>query len=358
MSRKVVERLDVPNPDRYARSFLLSPTGKRTENMSFKSTIDSAKEQGTVNTGGQQEELEQIEVEMGDISFVHFQPTTAVTGTFPADEGNPIIRFPDAQHNEGRLDQGYLGLVLDDVGVSTDADEGTENTVILDVEDSNEIRIFNADDVQTDVLDGIGVEYNDRLYKGEVVDAFPEDRAIIVVSGSASKSVARTLDVNGAPLAGMDETGQKNNGLIEYPNGAEAEVYSRYARNPELREALHGSEVGIMVVRREEFDEEYAELVESGERRAMKYFLVQGDLGDGTEMLEPVEGEPVGYSWLDWNWEEGGASLPASDEEFIEGYRSSGMPTDRDTIISNIEENAGSLSGDTAEDTIVRMIQQ
>lgn len=324
--------------------------------MSFKATMDAAKEQGTVN-GGEQEELEQIEVDMASMSFVHFQPTTAVTGTFPEDEGNPIIRFPDAQHNEGRLDQGYLGLVLDEPTVSADADEGTENTVILDVADSNEIRVFNADDSQTDVLDGIGVEYSDRLYKGDVVDEFPDDRIILVVSGSASKSVARTLDVNGAPLAGMDEDGQKNDGLIEYPNGAEADVYSRYARNPELRDSLYGAEVGLMVVRREEFDEEYAELVASGERRAMKYFLVQGDLGDGTEMLSPVEGEPIGYSWLEWNWDADGATLPDADQEFVNGYRSSGMSTDRDTIVANIQDNEDALSGETDEDTLVEMIQ-
>lgn len=325
--------------------------------MSFKNTMDAAKEQGTVNNGGEQEELEQIEVEMGEMSFVHFQPTTAITGTFPDDEGNPIIRFPDAQHNEGRLDQGYLGLVLDEPAVSSDADEGTENTVILDVADSNEVRVFNADDTQTDVLDGIGVEYSDRLYKGDVVDEFPDDRIILVVSGSASKSVARTLDVNGAPLAGMDEDGQKNDGLIEYPNGAEADVYSRYARNPELRDELYGSEVGLMVVRREEFDEEYAELVESGERRAMKYFLVQGDVGDGTEMLSPVEGESIGYSWLEWNWNAEGGSVPDQDQEFINGYRNSGMPTDEATIRANISDNQDSLSGDTDEDTLVEMIQ-
>lgn len=325
--------------------------------MSFKNTMDAAKEQGTVNNGGEQEELEQIEVEMGEMSFVHFQPTTAITGTFPDNEGNPIIRFPDAQHNEGRLDQGYLGLVLDEPAVSADADEGTENTVILDVADSNEVRVFNADDTQTDVLDGIGVEYSDRLYKGDVVDEFPDDRIILVVSGSASKSVARTLDVNGAPLAGMDEDGQKNDGLIEYPNGAEADVYSRYARNPELRDELYGSEVGLMVVRREEFDEEYAELVESGERRAMKYFLVQGDVGDGTEMLSPVEGEPIGYSWLEWNWNAEGGSVPDQDQEFINGYRNSGMPTDEATIRANISDNQDSLSGDTDEDTLVEMIQ-
>jgi len=35
-------------------------------------------------------DLEQIEVDMGETPFVKFYPTVALTGTVPADEGNPI----------------------------------------------------------------------------------------------------------------------------------------------------------------------------------------------------------------------------------------------------------------------------
>ncbi|AGM11432.1 hypothetical protein M199_gp234 [Halogranum tailed virus 1] len=329
--------------------------------MGFKDSVTEEVKQARENSGSdEQETLEQIEVDMGSTAFVHFHPTTILTGTFPEDEGNPIIRFPDAQHNEGRLDQGYLGLVLDDPGVVADAEEGTEGTVIVDVADSNEVRVFNADDKGTDVLDGVGVEYGDRLYKGEVVDSFDADRIIAVVSGTASTSVAKKLDVNGAENAGMDEeTGQVNGGLIEYPNGADADVSSRYARNPELREELYGTEVGVMVARREELDEEYAEMVENEERRAMKWFSVFADLGDGFEPLSPTEGTPVGYSYLEWNFDPsvGSNRLPDEDYEFVQEYVEAGMPTDEDTIRTNIEDNGGSLSDDPNVDRMVELIQ-
>jgi len=338
--------------------------------MGFRDSVTEEVKQARENSGSEQDEtLEQIEVDMGSTAFVHFHPTTILTGTFPEDEGNPIIRFPDQQHNEGRLDQGYLGLVLDEPGTIADAEEGTEGTVILDVVDSNEIRVFNEDDSGTTVGRGNGMEaedlvkYGDRTYEGDVVDDFGEDRIIAIVSGTASTSVAKKLDVNGAENAGMDEeTGQVNGGLIEYPNGEDAEVSRRYARNPELRAELYGAEVGVMVARREELDEEYAEMVENEERRAMKWFSVFADTGDGFESLETVEGEPVGYSYLEWNFDPsvGGDNsdyLPDEDYEFVQEYVEAGMPTDEDTIRTNIEDNGGGLSDEPNVDRMVELIQ-
>src|SRR6056297_1845887 len=118
--------------------------------MGFRDTVSNEVEQARENAQNNEEEtLDQIEVDMGSTAFVHFHPTSILTGTFPEDEGNPIIRFPDAQHNEGRLDQGYLGLVLDSPGVVVDEDEGTDGTILLDVHDSNEIRVFDENDKLT-----------------------------------------------------------------------------------------------------------------------------------------------------------------------------------------------------------------
>jgi len=71
-----------------------------------------------------QETLDQIEVDMGAVPFVKFYPTTYITGTFPEEEGNPIIRFRDRSNNNGRQDQGYLGLVMDDLTISTSDETG------------------------------------------------------------------------------------------------------------------------------------------------------------------------------------------------------------------------------------------
>lgn len=339
--------------------------------MSFKekATEDVKQARESSNGNNERQQVEQIEVDMSATTFVHSAPTTIVTGTFPEDEGNPIIRFPDAQHNDGRLDQGYLGLVLDDPEAVVDEDEGTDGTVILDVEDSNEVRVFDENDKGTDVIDGVGVEYDSgqgsRLYRGDFVDSFEADRIILIVSGTASKNVAKKLDVNGAVNAEMAEDGSgTNGGLIEYPNGEDTDVSSRYARNPELRAELFGAPVGLMVARREELDEDYAEMVDEGERRAMKWFSVFADTGDGFDGLEPVEGEPTGYSFLEWNWDTsaGGDYIPDEDFSFVMNYveavESGDTTADEENIRANIEDHTDELSDDPNVDRMVEMIQE
>lgn len=349
------------------------------------------------------ETLDNIDVDMSSIAFTHFHPTTIVTGTFPEDEGNPVIRFPDQQHNDNRRDQGYLGLVVDDPGVIVDADEGTEETVILDVDSSNEIRVFNGDDDNTTVGRGSGLEaedlvkYDDRSYEGEIVDSFPDDRIILTVGGSASKSVAKALDVNGAETAGMDgDTGDVNGGLIEYaPDDVDADVRSRYARNPELRDDLYGTETAVMVAWRSDIDDavtgytgqdddstnpvlglgdddsthsdprqaSFAELVEAGERREMKWFSVFSDHGDGLDPVDPTTGDPIGYTYLEWTFDPsvGPDRLPDKDYEFVQQYveavNDGQIAADEDTIRENISENQDELTDDPREDRIVELIQ-
>lgn len=371
------------------------------KHMGFRDTATAdvkEAQSGNSDSNNERERVEQIEVDMSTIAFTHFHPTTIVTGEFPEDEGNPIIRFRDEQHNDGRKDQGYLGLVIDNPGVVADSEEGTEDTIILDVQDSNEVRVFNANDSETTVKEAggevMGVSYDGRFYDGEVVDEFPDDRIILVVSGSASKNVAKRLDVNGIENADMDEeTGQVNGGLIEYPNGADADVSSRYARDPELRADLLGTEVALLTARREEMSDDvtgylgedgdandgdpvlgegpngethtdenkasYAELVAASERWEMKWFSVFADFGDGMEPVEPTEGEPTGYTYLEWNWDAsaGGDYLPDTDYEFVTDYADSEMPTDAETIRANIEDHSDSLSDDPNVDRMIELIQ-
>lgn len=337
--------------------------------MGFRdAAVDDVQRANENNGSEEQEEVEQIEVDMGNIAFTHFHPTSIVNGTMPDGEGNPIIRFRDAQHNDGRLDQGYLGFVLDDPSVVVDEEEGTEGTVVLDVHESNELRVFDENDKQTTVGRGKGfdaedqVKYGDRSYEGELVDGFDEDRIILIVNGVASKSVARKVDVNGAPTADMDEeTGRDNGGLIEYsPDGEETDVSSRYTRDPELRSELYGEEVAFMVARREELDEDYAELVEEGDRRPMKWYSVFA-AGDDGEMdsLEMVEGEPIGSSYLEWRFDPdvGPSRLPDDDYEFVMTYVDEGLPTDEETIRTNLDQNPDALSEDYDADAIIERIQ-
>jgi hypothetical protein len=330
--------------------------------MSFREAVTQEVQEVAERTSSEpQETLEQIEVDFGSMPFVKFYPTTLVSGTFPADEGNPIIRFPDESNNDGRRDQGYLGLVLDDLHVITDEDEGLGGAGIVktDDEDYTEYRIVNFDDDQTtEKYDGDAVSISGAQYGVDEVVTEIEGRSILVVDRTASVSVARKLDVNGDTLAGMDETtGNVNGGLIEYAIDDDAPVNRRYARNPELREELYGAEVGIMVTRRSEVDEDFAELVhdESTEARDMMWYTVF-DM-ETEEPITPTTGEPVGYSFLEWRFDPTAGNLPDQDWEFVQEYISNGLPDDEDNIIQNIEDNSGRLSADPNVERMVGLIQ-
>jgi hypothetical protein len=330
--------------------------------MSFREAVTQEVQEVAERTSSEpQETLEQIEVDFGSMPFVKFYPTTLVSGTFPADEGNPIIRFPDESNNDGRRDQGYLGLVLDDLHVITDEDEGLGGAGIVktDDEDYTEYRIVNFDDDQTtEKYDGDAVSISGAQYGVDEVVTEIEGRSILVVDRTASVSVARKLDVNGDTLAGMDETtGNVNGGLIEYAIDDDAPVNRRYARNPELREELYGSEVGIMVTRRSEVDEDFAELVhdESTEARDMMWYTVF-DM-ETEEPITPTTGEPVGYSFLEWRFDPTAGNLPDQDWEFVQEYISNGLPDDEANIIQNIEDNTNRLSADPNVERMVGLIQ-
>jgi hypothetical protein len=374
---------------------------------------DAAQNNGGSGSDEEQETLEQIEVDMGSIPFVKFYPTTLVSGEFPTDEGNPIIRFPDSGNNDGRRDQGYLGIVMDDLEILTDEDEGMSEATFVetDADDSTEYRAVNyADGSTTEKFGGEAVSIDGDQYGVEDTTTSIEGRVILVVDRMASLSVARKLDVNGATYAGMDEeTGDVNGGLVEYAytgengesvdiDGNEVPVDSRYARNPELRDGLHGERVGFMVTRRSEADggatgytgrngqhdepvvgvgedgdthtdpsratfEELTEAYVDGqpERRDMMWYSVF-NMETG-EALQPVSAadeagsEPTGYSFLEWSFDPTAGNLPDKDWEFVQEYIEAGLPDDEETILSNIEDNAGELSDDPNTERMVGLIQ-
>jgi len=345
------------------------------------------------NSGGsdsQRESVDQIEIDMGETPFVKFYPTTAITGTFPENEGNPIIRFRDEENN-GHGHQGYLGLVVDDLTIDTSEDGGfdmSEATIIeTDEDDYTEYRAVNfGDDSTTEKFGGEAVNIDGDQYGIESRTTSLDERAILVVDRTAAVSVAKKLDRDGATRAGMDEdTGQPNSGLIEYaPEDADAEVSWRYARRPELREELLGTDVTTLVSRREEIDNgftgytdddgnfaldvpegtdedeveahsdegeaSYAELVAADDARGMMWYSVFDE--DGTA-LEPVEGDATGYSFLEWRFDPTAGHLPDDQWEFVQTYQSQGLPQDEETIVDNIRENFE----DANEERIVGLIQ-
>jgi hypothetical protein len=330
--------------------------------MNLRETVTEDVKASAENGNDEQETLEQIDVDFGEANFVKFYPSTYIQGTLPTGEGNPIIRFPDASNNDGRRDQGYLGIVMDDLTIDTSDETGfdmSEATFLKTSDsDSTEYRAVNFNDSQTsEVFGGEGVDVAGDKYEIDERTTTIDERSILVVDRTAAVSVARALDVNGATFAGMDEeTGQVNGGLIEYaPDDVDAGVNRRYARNPELRDELYGDEIGVLVTRRSEVDEDYAERVSdpNDETRDMMWYTVTHN----GEALEPTEGEPVGYSYLEWRFDPSAGNLPDEDWSFVQEYIDAGAPTDEETILENIEENADELSDDPNTERMVGLIQ-
>lgn len=360
--------------------------------MSF---LDKA-EEGAVESGNNdgdggsgQDEDYGIDVDFDETPFIRAAPTTFPTGVFPEqDEGNPIIRFKNAEYNNGRLDQGYLGLVVDEPEAVVDEDEGTASTVILETNDadSTDFRLFNEDDDETKVIDGMGVKFGDRLYEGEFVDELPDTRSILTVSGASAKNVAKRLDSKGAVIADMDpEEGGTNGGLIEYKpsemrEGDSNEVTSRYARDPELKGSLFGQRLGVFLARREELDNEdtgygdehddpdkasFAELVADGDRpeRGMYWYVVFDVDAEEEVEAEDTDTEVRGYTYLHDDW--GGfdpsvGGIPDDQWEFVEEYveaaESGDVDTDEENIRANINENSDEFNASPEVDSMVNAI--
>lgn len=351
--------------------------------------IEQAKENRSSSNDDTRESVDQIEVDMAETPFVKFYPTTALTGTFPEDEGNPVIRFRDEENN-GHGHQGYLGLVVDDLTVDTEdtSDEGgfdLSGSAIVETDDDDytEYRAVNFNDEATsEKFGGEAVNIDGDQYGIDDTHESLDERAILVVDRTAAVSVAKKIDRNGATPADMDEeTGQPNTGLIEYaPQDEDTEVGWRYARRPELREEFLGEELTLLVSRREEIDDgvtgytdddgepvlgegsdgethsseedaSYAELVANDDARGMMWYSVFDETG---EALEPVSGEATGYSFLEWNFDPTAGHLPDEQWEFVQEYQKQGLPQDEETILNNVRENFGE---DTNEEKIVGLIQ-
>jgi len=343
--------------------------------MTFRTKTEESVQELNEESQSRQTTVESIDIE--GLPFVKFGTDVFITGEFPEDEGNPVVRFVAQDYNDGRLDQGYLGLVLDNPGFLVDEDEGTENTVVVDTadEDSTEYRVFNPDSEQTIEKD-YGIKFSGDVYDGDKIEPseFDEDRIVLVVQGGASTAVAKALDKRGITARQVwdDEynNATTNRGLVEYnpdPNSNEPRV--RYARSPnrengksdlrntvELRSELEGSEIGLLSTWRSNVDEDFAEELEEArenddsEVRDSKWFSVFNM--ETEEKLEPGDyEEPVGSNYLTWTWDDNFSREddPTIDEnplteverEFVEAYRESGQDTDEETVRQYVEEDLG-----------------
>ena len=350
-------------------------TIEETTTMGFKDQVRNEVEEANTGNNGdnEREELEQIDVDMSNIPFIKFTPTTLVAGTIPKDEGNPIILFKnynrlnaddfDAFDEEGNdmryVSTRYLGIVVDNPRVVTSEEDGLEESVFVETgsDDSTAYRAVNyATEGTNEKFGGEGVSINGDTYEVEGTSTEIDGRAILVVDRTAATSVASKLDKNGAVAAGMDESGQVNDGLIEYPNDGDGDE-ARYARPfVEMREDMLGNEVGFMVTYRSEVDEEWAErLANDDSANDMMWYSVF-DMEDETA-VEPTTGDPIVGSYLYWNFDASAGRIPDDQYEFVEQYVDEGLPTDEETIRDNVESNADGFDTDPNADRIVELVQ-
>jgi hypothetical protein len=223
---------------------------------------DAAQESQENSSSGGSDDTEYERYDVSGDAFAKQHPTTAVRG-----EAAVLRYFPDWSSDQP--DRGYFGLVLDDPSLVTD--EGLDgSTVFMSTEDSgDDYKIVNEDDDATNILD-TGVDFSGNLFYGEQTDGFEDDRVILKVTGSAGKSVASTLDVQGAQGARVERDAdgevvlhdggfpQHNGGLTEYhPEGRDGERPRTAVHDTELRPDVEGRDVVVMLQRLAEIDPDY-----------------------------------------------------------------------------------------------------
>lgn len=231
------------------------------------------------------------ELDLFDVSGMAFakqHPPTAVRGVAVEDG---LRYFPGNPEEEG-WGRGYFGLVLESPTVVTDDDNLSETIVVQgdSEQESDAYKIVNEADDATKLLDGSGVDFSGNLYYGEPVEDFTDDEIVLKATGSSGKSIATTLDANGATGARkvgsydsedveLGDTGWPVNtgGLQEYdPSG---DVAPRISRHTSLRPDVVGRELIILVQRLAEIDEDY-----------------DGSAYWATVMVEAEEGDDVDFT--------------------------------------------------------------
>ncbi len=220
---------------------------------------ESAQEsQSNDNDDGYESDYERFDLD--GCTFGKQHPTTAVRG-----EAVALRKLYD----ENDPDRADVAVILDNPSIVTDGDGLADSAVVQSDEEGDGFKVVNINDEQTKVLEDMGIDFAGNTFYGDVGDEFDADRIALKRGGGAGRSVTSTLDVNGATGARTleDDDGdpvlhdggfpQHNGGLIEYhPDGRDGER-PRYARDPELRPDVEGSEVVVMIQRLADIDPDY-----------------------------------------------------------------------------------------------------
>lgn len=239
---------------------------------------------------------------LDDVQYTKQHPTTAVGGTAVA------LRYSPFDFEETDWGYGTPMLILDDAFVYTDEDDFADTAIFAgDESANNDYKVVNTSDEDTIVEDGIGVDFDNNLFRGEPVDGFDGDGHIALkLTGSAGRRVARTLDGNGDPLIGQGDPEVEDNGQVTHSDGLlevppdDVDGRTRYQRHTFCRPDVEGETLIVQLRRRKDVVDEY-----DGNGY---WTTVTVDGEDGPEILEPIEGDVpedvASTGWLKWSWPE------------------------------------------------------
>lgn len=307
---------------------------------------DIGREAAEASTGNDAQEEESgndyDRIDVSDASYIKLHPgATAIEATV---EG---LRYfaPYDENGEYQEDgRGEVHVVASDVTIPDDED--LDDVAIFEgTGGGDDYKVVNTASDNVDVYDA-GVSVGE-MYEADEVDEFDIDgRAVIKLSTSAGRSVARTLDVNGLPNADVVRTDDgavelqengwptDNGALVEkHPRNREDDFYepARYARDPQLRPEVEGERIVLLVQEMSEVIDDYtgnshwatvlADLDEDTQDELVEQYIEDdfytGDSEDdfidtvnGTEYVnlaptsdgEPDEDLVIATGYLKWNW--------------------------------------------------------
>lgn len=207
----------------------------------------------------EQTESDYERFDLSDAAFIKVHPgPTAIEGTSVA------LRYSPPFTQDGEFDEDGRGDVWAIIENPTiPEDESTDGVAIFEGTggSGDDYKVVNTEKEDVDVYDA-GVSVG-SMYESDQVDEFDIDGpAVVKLSTSAGRSVARTLDVKGLPNADVIRTEDgdpeiqengwptTNNALVEkHPRNREDGFYEapRYARDPQLRPEVEGESIILLV---------------------------------------------------------------------------------------------------------------
>jgi hypothetical protein len=251
--------------------------------------IDATDDDVSSNTADA-EDYERVDV--SGMEFAKMHPTVAVSGTART------LRYLPGDPDEGNLDRGSAGLIVEDPSVYTAEPEFEGSTIFKATGDrGDDYKVVNVDDDATNEIPDTGVDFDGNVFYSDQIDGFDVDELVLKLTGNAGRSATCCLDVHGEGRADVerDEDGEMilsdngyptyNGSLLErFDNDEENYTPPRFARDTQLRPDVEGQEVVIMLRRTRDVIGDY-----HGDAYWTNVLVADDGAEDGYTELEPTD---------------------------------------------------------------------